>query len=251
MKVRPSAWHPPAWHPAARDLAEAVLDLALPRDCVGCGAPGRWLCPQCAVACRSPGRSAVPAPCPPGLPPSFAAGAYAGVLRAALLAHKEHGVRWLTPDLAEALAASCRAAIRSGDPSVRSWWLVPVPSSRAAVAARGDDPLALLARSAARGLRRGGLAVTVRPVLRQARVRADQAGLSATERAANLAGAFAARRSRLRSHRAAIGVLVVDDVLTTGATVVEASRALSAAGVPVHAAAVIAATVRTRSPGGA
>jgi predicted amidophosphoribosyltransferase len=68
---------------------------------------------------------------------------------------------------------------------------------------------------------------------------ADQAGLTATARAANLSGALHTRLD-MRGHR----VIVVDDVITTGATLAEAVRALRAAGAEVPACAVIAATER-------
>lgn len=74
---------------------------------------------------------------------------------------------------------------------------------------------------------------------------ADQAGLGATDRAANLSGALQARFD-LNGLR----LIVVDDVMTTGATLAEATRALRAAGAEVPATAVIAATARHTSPGG-
>ncbi|MET9018877.1 phosphoribosyltransferase family protein [Actinopolymorpha sp. NPDC004070] len=87
--------------------------------------------------------------------------------------------------------------------------------------------------------------MTVRSALAVGRRVADQAGLDARARRANLAGAFVVRvRSRdLLTGRA---VLLVDDVLTTGATLAEAARVLRVAGVNVRAAAVVAATRRRR-----
>jgi predicted amidophosphoribosyltransferase len=69
----------------------------------------------------------------------------------------------------------------------------------------------------------------------------DQAGLDAEHRAANLRGAF-----QLRSAGALAGcdVIVVDDILTTGSTVAEAVRVLSAAGHRPVGIAVAAATAR-------
>ncbi|MDP9240748.1 MAG: ComF family protein, partial [Actinomycetota bacterium] len=79
----------------------------------------------------------------------------------------------------------------------------------------------------------------------------DSAGLDAGRRAANLAGAMVVRDLRLHGGWAAVspdGVVLVDDLVTTGATLAEAARALAVAGHPPRTAAVIAATER-RSQG--
>jgi len=100
-----------------------------------------------------------------------------------------------------------------------------------------------LARVAAAVLRRDGVDVVVAPGLRHIRVVRDSAGLTAEQRAANLAGAFRANRgiARLLRDRP---VVVVDDLITTGVTLAECTAALEAVGVHVSAAAAVAATQR-------
>jgi predicted amidophosphoribosyltransferase len=215
--------------PRLADLPAALLDLVLPRSCAGCDQPGLGLCLACAGALSGAPRRTRPQPCPPGLPPLSAAADYAGPVRAVLLAHKEHGRLLLVRPLGAALAGAV-ALLAPPAGAV----LVPVPSSAAAVRARGHDHARRLAREAAR---RSGL--RARPLLVPRRAVADQAGLDARGRAANLAGALGARE-RLDG----MVVVLVDDVVTTGATLVEAARALRSADAQVHGAAVVAATLR-------
>lgn len=213
------------------DLLADLLDLALPRDCAGCGLAGRALCGGCRAALEGRPFRHAPTPAPPGLPAVVAAAPYDGVVRDLLLAHKERG----RTGLAGPLGALLATAVAAYGPGVV---LVPVPSAPAAVRARGHDHARRLAAAAAR---RGGQRSA--PLLTAARAVADQAGLDAAGRAANLAGALVARR---RADGRA--VVVVDDVVTTGATLAEAARALSAAGADVRGAAVVAATVLRRLP---
>jgi predicted amidophosphoribosyltransferase len=112
--------------------------------------------------------------------------------------------------------------------------LVPVPSAPATVRARGHDHALRLAQAAGRAAR-----LPVAPVLQHRRPVSDQAGLGAAARAANLAGAFGAVGGLTGRP-----VIVVDDVVTTGATLLEAARALATAGARVHGLAVVAATPR-------
>lgn len=223
-----------------------LLDLVLPRDCAGCGAAGRLLCDRCRRALGPP-RAHRPSPAPPGLPRLVVAADYGGPVRAALLAHKEHGRLGLAAPLGAALAG---AVLRLDPPT--GVLLVPVPSSPGAVRARGHDHARRLAAAAARRVP----GARARPLLTTARAVADQAGLDAGERAANLAGALRTRPARGRA------VVVVDDVVTTGTTLAEACRALIAGGAVVVGAAAVAGTVRrvplhgappaaSRPPGGA
>ena len=142
--------------------------------------------------------------------------------------------------LADRLAWSVEAVIHQV-PGSGTVWLVPVPSSPATVAHRGVDFTASLARVAARRLRRRGYPVAVAGVLRQRRRLVDQAGLGIAARQANLRGAFRARGRGLPG-----SVIVVDDVVTTSATLREACRALEAAGHPVVGAATVAWTRRKK-----
>ena len=209
-----------------------LLDLVLPRSCVGCRAPGRALCAGCSAAVAAPYLHR-PDPCPTGLPTLVTAGAYDGAVRAALLAHKERGRLGLVRPLGAALAAAVRE-LAPGAPVV----LVPVPSSPTAVRERGHDHARRLASAAARRVP----GARMRALLVPARAIADQSALTSAGRAANLAGALRARAA-LRG----LAVVVVDDVVTTGATLAEATRALRAAGADVRGCAVVAAT-RRRTP---
>ncbi|MFF1872626.1 ComF family protein [Kitasatospora herbaricolor] len=258
-------------------LFSALLGLLLPAPCAGCGLGRIPLCPSCraALTAARPGAAAfasVPAPVPGGV---HAAAPYAGAVRRLLLAHKERGALPLAGPLGEALAAAVRSALGpdgAGCPVL----LVPVPSTRGSVRARGHDPTLRLARAAARSLRRDGRPAAVAPVLRHTRPVADQSGLSAAARRRNLDGALtvpARLAGRLAPCRPTTGhpapgqrtagqptadhptpgcrLVLVDDLVTTGASLGEAARALARAGAPPSAAATVAAAgLRRPSTGG-
>ncbi len=154
-----------------------------------------------------------------------------------LLAHKERHVAGLGSPLATLLA---RAVVAAGPGPVL---LVPVPSRPGVTRRRGHDPLLDVVRRAARLVP----GVDVAPLLRSRGGVRDQAGLSAVERAANLAGSLWCPTAALRRFAGQPGrVIVCDDVLTTGATAREAQRALAASGLDVSAIATVAATARRR-----
>jgi predicted amidophosphoribosyltransferase len=189
-----------------------------------------------------------PTPSPPGLVRPTATGPYAGLLRALVLDHKEHGRLALARPLGRLLATAVldardAAPGRAGEGPVLA--LVPVPSHAAVVRARGHDPLLRVARAAAARLRRAGVPATVSPLLRVAARPGDQAGLTAEERAANVRGRFVARSG---AGPGGPPVVLVDDVVTTGATLREAQRALEAVGVRPLGAAAVAATARRAAP---
>jgi len=227
-----------------RSALGGLVDLVLPSSCAGCGADGAILCGDCLTGLSGPAGSTRPDPCPEGLPPTWAVAPYAAAVRSVVVAHKEEGRLALCRPLADALARSTLAAWSATGNDARSFLLVPAPSRAAAVRGRGHDPTLSMTRAVAMRLRRDGLDATVVRALRVRRGMRDQAGLRATERSANLAGALWVSRSAVPLVRGR-DVVVVDDVVTTGATLAEAARALRAAGAEVVAAAVVAATRRT------
>jgi predicted amidophosphoribosyltransferase len=206
-----------------------LLDLVLPRRCLGCGAAARGLCVACVGADEPLLAAAAPVPV-------FAATAYQGAVRSALLRYKERGRRDLARPLGELLSRAVAAVLQqhAGLSSARPV-LVGIPSSRVDAAVRGGDHVARLARRAA--IRCGTPYAS--GVLALARAKRDSTGLDVRARAENLAGAFLARPAA--PHAAAV---IVDDIVTTGATVREVARVLAAAGWPVLGAAAVAATPR-------
>jgi len=216
------------WRTALRD----ALATLFPVRCAGCGRDDRGVCDECRAALRRPRPRAerlVARDAAGGALELVTATGYDERMRRLLDAYKERG----RADVAAVLAPLLRTALaalvagRPGTPAPGSLLLVPVPSSRAARARRGYDHVPLL-------LQRAVPRAPVVSALRHARRVRDQSALGVAERERNLAGALVAHPS-VAGRR----VVLVDDVVTTGATLLEAARALRAAGAhPVGAIAV-------------
>lgn len=233
-------------------LASALVDLALPVVCGACGRPGGRVCPACRSAlwgwCYPGGpRVVLPDPCPPGLPAVVATAVNDGVVRRVLHAYKDEGRRDLRGTLLELLVPALDLAVGAlRPPPRRGVAVVPVPTSPAARRRRGDRPLEQLVAAAS-----GEVAgASYRSVLTTRGRPADQALLGQEARAVNLRGAMRVTSRGACEHLRGRPVLLVDDLLTTGATLVEAARALRSEGVEVAGAVVVAAT-RRNSPRGA
>ncbi|MBU6243848.1 MAG: hypothetical protein KGP12_01405 [Actinomycetales bacterium] len=238
----PDAWGmgPPQVHallerPSGRltRLVEDASDVIQGRRCLACRAPGRPLCSACCENVISPHRHDTG---------HWVAGPYDGHLRSAILAFKEHGCLALGAPLGSMLAIAVLSLL-AGDQPRSCIRLVPVPSHRRSRRDRGFDAVGRLAAWAAQALSGAGLDASVSPALVMAR---DYARHSAGSVAGRSSAAGAFRGVPAPAFRA--GLVIVDDVITTGATVGEAHRALVAAGVtPIGVAAVAGTVRRTRS----
>lgn len=224
-----------------RAALDALATALWPERCPACDTfvDARGLCPRCAESlyplgsacprCAEPEASPVSIVCarcvrrPPPFAAAHAAWRFGGELATALRRWKYGGpgetgrpelTRAFVPLLAPALARAAAAA--------QATLIVPVPASRTRLRQRGFAQVARL------------LAATPTPcpvvhVLVRTRDAPAQAGLSLADRRANVRGAFAAPRSAQAALRGA-RVVLVDDVMTSGATLAAATRALLAAG---------------------
>jgi predicted amidophosphoribosyltransferase len=218
------------------DLVDAALDLYLGGRCHGCGAPGRSPCPSCRARLRPHPH----AEARPGLDVAVVAALSYDEAMPFVIAYKDRGAWQLTSVLGTALAGAVTELVQAsgvGSAAARRLVLAPVPTSPAAVRRRGFDHTATLAGWAARRL-----GVRWSPVLRRVADAGDQVGRGAGER----------RASQTETMRARPGesvLVVVDDVVTTGATALEAVRAARAGGHPVIGVAAVAGTPRGRTHG--
>ena len=229
-----------------RETAAALLDLLLPPACLACRgrippgdtarlvcrpcrarlrAPPTPLCPRCGAPRLRTGREAeLPCPACKPWPAELRAARAACILAepADTLIHllKYRGWSALAPLLAERMAA----VPLPEDAATETTMCVPVPTSAARLRQRGYNQAGLIAESLAARTGR-----TFSTVLRRGQSAVSQIALQPAARGANVAGAFAVEPAAARTlHRQ--HVLLVDDVMTTGATAVACVDALTAAG---------------------
>jgi ComF family protein len=193
---------------AVMTLAQQLSDLVCPRHCAGCGRYGGDICASCSARLKIPSCERRPR----GIDRVVAAYAYEGAGRALVLRLKVGAVRSAARPLA---AGMRRAAVKAGGVTGTVTW---VPGKPADMRRRGFDHAELLATELS-----VGLGLRCRRLLERRRIPLDQAALSASARRANLAGAFRAAFSPPE-------VVLVDDVVTTGATAEACARALRAGG---------------------
>ncbi|KRE37690.1 hypothetical protein ASG73_08560 [Janibacter sp. Soil728] len=226
------------------ELVRAALDLVLPRSCAGCGRPGESICRPCrgevaGLALEDLGLLA-PSPVPQGWPGCTGTVRYEGVSARLMKAFKDGGRRDLADPIARLLADAVARAVTAGahDFGRARILLVPIPSAPATTRRRGDRPTLILVQHAARLV---GPGVVTASVLSMARGTADQAGLDRAGRQDNLAAAMRVVEPDVVRGRDCV---LVDDVLTSGATLAEGRRALRAAGARSVGMAVCMVTPR-------
>ncbi len=201
------------------------LDLAFPAVCAGCGREGDPICSACRPALDA--RLALPSGVPIGLPAELPPGIlqaewcapFGGVVRTALHQLKYAGERRLARPLGDAIGRRWAYAGAGGE------ILVPVPVHRERAAQRGYDQAVLLADAAG-----GTLALPAAAVLERRRATVAQYHLDRPDRAANVDGAFALRSAADAARIRGRWVVLVDDVMTTGATLSACGAALHEAG---------------------
>lgn len=212
-----------------------MLDIALPPACVGCGEEGSTLCRRCGQALT--GRLGMPAGVALGLPAAMPmplaqlewCAPFAGPVRAALHQLKYSGERRLAAPLGAAMASRWRAVCAGGE------LLVPVPVHPERARQRGYDQAVLLAKEIS-----AGLAMPWQPVLTRTRHTRPQFDLGRNARRTNVSGAFACTSQAQAARVRGKWIVLVDDVVTTGSTLVACAEALYGAGALAVSALAVA-----------
>jgi predicted amidophosphoribosyltransferase len=207
---------------------EALADLSLGASCHGCGAPGRSPCPDCRehllpqvrpharAGIQQSGRSI----------PVLSGTKYDECSSGFIVGFKDGGA-WQLSSVLGGLLLACWQLLRPPDSTI----IVPISSHPATVRSRGFDHTGTLARWLSR--RTGAPA---KQLLRKTRKDPDQVSLNGRDRQQRPMGSMRAAPCT----NSAVGVVLVDDVLTTGGTAAEAVRALDQAGHRIRAVLIVA-----------
>lgn len=201
------------------------VELVLPRRCAGCGKAGERLCRQCRKLLAQPPRRI--APKAGVLAPVYACGGYGGPHREVILEMKERNNRAIRPYIAAVVRAAVETLQARGEFSHRVV-LVPAPTRARSARLRGGDPMTQLCL---------GSGFPVIEAVRLAPAMPDQSALNRDDRLHNVRGNV----QLLRELPPGVEIVVIDDVLTTGATLAATVDTLIYAGAAVAGCVVLAA----------
>lgn len=234
----------------ARDVLRDVLELVLPSTCGGCGASGERCCRTCltVLAAMRP-RSASPSPIPVGMPQTWSASAYEGVVARVIVAFKDSDRADLRCVLGPLIAGALSEAIGASPQwfaAAHEWGraaVIPVPSRAKGTRLRGRFPVGELVDHVVRAQQ------GPHPLLRRVdavsfgRAVHDQSGLGQHQRGENLRGAMRLN-GRAESALRDDPIVLIDDITTTGNTLAEAARTVRAVASGPMFAVTVAATAR-------
>jgi len=202
--------------------AHALTEILFPLRCFGCRALGPTICSKCRVLWN------------PHLYRTtlnsmhvYSGVLYSPVAKRIILSSKENGIKAADDLIIHALTHCLALLLRDFEIGI----LVPVPSRKSSNRKRGRDFLSEVTHSIAQSQ-----SLECVDLLIHARKIKDQSGLSAHERSENIYHALAINRNKMPALRVGTDVILVDDLLTTGATLLEARRALEVRGIRVIAA---------------
>ncbi len=200
----------------------ALTEILFPVRCFGCRALGPTICSQCRVLWN------------PHLYRStldsmhvYSGVLYSPVSKRIILAAKEDGIKAADDLIIHALSHCLHLLLRDFEVGI----LVPAPSRKSSNRKRGRDFLSEITHAIARAE-----SLESMDLLTHSRKIKDQSGLNAHERSKNIYHALAINRNKLSDLGVGTDVILVDDLMTTGATLLEARRALEVRGIRVIAA---------------
>lgn len=223
-------------------FATGLAGLLLPRGCAGCDLPDETLCPSCRALFSHVVLRPFPGAAAGG---AYACAVYEGRVRRAVLAWKDHGDEECDREFSRLLVALAATVLPPEHPGLASSSLVvvPAPSTSASLAARGRRHLMPLARSVASYYRSHGIDARAEAALTFGGAGKAVETVGAGQRASRAGERLVVREGARRRLHGGVAI-VIDDIITTGATMRACAAALESAGATVPAELALAATPR-------
>lgn len=219
----------------------AIRDVALPRGCAGCDLPDAVVCDRCRtlldgmLAFDMPGTA---------WGRGYACAWYRGAVRRVILGWKDHHDEECDGPLSDAMASLVARCPIAESKDVRPLMVVPAPSSASSMRRRGRRHTHVLARAVAAACLDMGVEARMVPALAMDHVRGRSVQMSGGQRSRRIHGHVVVRHPE--SCRDA-NVVIVDDIVTTGATMRQCVEALRSSGARVVTCLSLAHTPRPDS----